>query len=270
MSTATASHASVASDQRFQGLSHVAIACADLSASLQFYTNVLGYAEHCRLNYQGTDRLMLVCLKISDDQWLELFDGRNLPAGVPALHQVAVRTSSAEDCRARLATFGHPVPDRVWQGQMRNFGFTTPDPREVTIEFVEATGESWMTRDRGQFLPAERISSRIIEAGIAGPVDSAAVQSFYGECLGLGVTVASDGTWTVPVAPVNGQGPVERIVGDPRATAAWFTLQVANLEDVQARLGRTSGEIPVIPVIATTRQITLRDPDGMLIHLVAA
>ena len=250
------------------GLSHVAIACADLERSLHFYGGLLGLAEHCRLNYSDSGKLMLVSLKISEVQWLELFDGRNLPPDSNPLHQVAVRTNHAEAVRARLASAGYTVPAQLWQGQMKNFGFTVPDPRGITIEFVEATDESWMVWDAGKFLPPTRLAQQLLAAEIVGPVAADAVSKFYRDILGLTVEHA-EATLTNIRIP----GSIEhiRIARDAIQPAMW--LRVDDLDESLARL-RASPARPSYTYthgksISATPTITLTDPDGVLIHLLA-
>ena len=251
------------------GLSHIGIACPDLAASLAFYTGLLGYSEHCRLNYLATGKLMLVCLKISDEQWVELFAGEHLPPDAGPLHQVAVQIDDAAACRARLAACGYPVPDRVWQGQMRNFGFTTPDPHGITIEFVHATPESWMVRDAGRFLPAAPIAHRIIAAGIPGQIPPAALDAFYGLALGLTVEHGPDGSWQVPVATNPAAQVTDWILGGPAVAVPWFTLQVDDLAATQARIEAQrhacawSGSLRI-----EGNRLVVLDPAGIELHFV--
>ncbi len=52
-------------------IAHVAIRVKDIARTLDFYTNKLGFAEMMRLDRDG--RLWLVYLRITDDQFLEVF-----------------------------------------------------------------------------------------------------------------------------------------------------------------------------------------------------
>lgn len=56
------------------GLAHVAIKVTDLDRSLDFYINKLGFAEMMRL-HQDNGAVWLVYLRITDDQYLEVFPG---------------------------------------------------------------------------------------------------------------------------------------------------------------------------------------------------
>ena len=52
-------------------IAHVAIRVNDIAQTLDFYMNKLGFAEMMRLDRDG--RLWLVYLRITDDQFLEVF-----------------------------------------------------------------------------------------------------------------------------------------------------------------------------------------------------
>jgi len=56
------------------GLAHVAIKVTDLDRTLDFYVNKLGFPEMLRL-YNDNGNTWLVYLRITDDQYLEVFPG---------------------------------------------------------------------------------------------------------------------------------------------------------------------------------------------------
>ena len=56
------------------GIGHVAIKVTDLERSLDYYVNKLGFAEMMRLN-KDDGSTWLVYLRITDDQYLEVFPG---------------------------------------------------------------------------------------------------------------------------------------------------------------------------------------------------
>ena len=65
--------------QGIAGIGHVAIRVKDIDRTLAFYVGRLGFEEMFRLEREG--RLWIVYLRISDDQYLEVFpDGQGAPA----------------------------------------------------------------------------------------------------------------------------------------------------------------------------------------------
>lgn len=60
--------------QGISGIAHVAIKVTDLDRTLEFYTGKLGFAEMMRLNHDDGS-VWLVYLRITDDQYLEVFTG---------------------------------------------------------------------------------------------------------------------------------------------------------------------------------------------------
>jgi lactoylglutathione lyase len=60
--------------QGISGLAHVAIKVTDLDRTLDFYINKLGFPEMMRL-HNDKGEVWLVYLRITDDQYLEVFPG---------------------------------------------------------------------------------------------------------------------------------------------------------------------------------------------------
>ena len=165
------------------GISHVAVKATDVEKSVAFYRDFLGYAETGRLKYKDDGSLLLVFMKVSDTQWIEIFDARRL-VNDDRLYQVCFRVADAEAMRVYLGKNGFSVPAKVSRGQIQNFGFTVRDPQNYIIEFQQYTPEGWTARDQGKFLPTTRISDHIGHAGIV-VADLPLAQHFYEDILGL-------------------------------------------------------------------------------------
>jgi lactoylglutathione lyase len=86
---------------RILGISHVAVKATDVEKSVAFYRDFLGFAEQGRLEYQDDGSLMLVFMKVSDSQWIEIFDAKRL-AQDDRLYQLCFRVEDAEAMRAYL------------------------------------------------------------------------------------------------------------------------------------------------------------------------
>ena len=66
-------------------IGHVAINVADLDRSLDFYSNVLGFPEMMRIDHDnGTP--WLVYLRVTDDQFIEIFPGAETESTSPSWH----------------------------------------------------------------------------------------------------------------------------------------------------------------------------------------
>ena len=173
------------------GFSHIAVKARDVEASVAFYRDFLGFAEQGRLMNlpPQNDTLQLAFMKICEDQWLEIFDAAHLKPEDHGLYQIALHVADAEVIRARLeaenvGANGRPVPKTVPRYQMKNANFSVLDPHGYHMETVQYLPEGRTLQDRGKFLPASRISPRIISARVAAG-DGAASLHFYRDILGL-------------------------------------------------------------------------------------
>ena len=253
-------------------LSHVALKASSIENACAFYGAFLGFAEQCRLNYLTTGQLMLVCFKVSEDQWIEIFTG--LRPGENRMHQVAFRVRDAEEMRLRLADHGVSVPEKTPIGQMGNFNFVVSDPADQIIEFVEHRPSGITERDRGRFLPVGRIAHRIRHARIVTPALDR-IQPFY-DVLGL----ASVETSVMPT--VGNKGSVRRSMptGDfvefvpDLASQAQFSLEVRDLAEATHRLEHSPyrNRYPK-PLERETQEdgqrfLDLVDPDGTIVRLI--
>jgi catechol 2,3-dioxygenase-like lactoylglutathione lyase family enzyme len=245
-------------------LSHVALRASDIERSVAFYRDVLGYDEASRLHH-GDGVLMLVNMRVSELQWIELFDARGLSPDGGRIHQIAFRTADAEALRRFLLGCGFDVPGECPRGQMGNAYLIVRSPDGVDIEFVEYLPAAWPLRDPSGHLPARRLSSRILRIGVEMR-DPQASRAFY---LGqLGLTETASGTWAIP-----GHEPCLQPSASP-VTAPCFVLAVPDLGRALARLVEaghqmTSGEAPCIhQEDGGERRIELFDPDGFCVQLV--
>lgn len=58
-------------------ISRFAVRAADVETSLAFYRDRFGLPEALRLHH-GDGSLMLVALRVGEDPWIEIFDGKRL------------------------------------------------------------------------------------------------------------------------------------------------------------------------------------------------
>jgi lactoylglutathione lyase len=264
---------------RILGVSHAGLLVSDPAAARAFYTQFFGYAQAFELKNDDGSTL-LWNIKVNDEQFIELFPG--LKPGQDRLYQVALRVENAEAMRAWLAARGYKAPDRVTKGRIGNLGFTVLDPDGHIIEFMEYTPEGWTVRDKGKYLPAGRVSSRIGHLGfLVG--DLAASTKFYADVLGFretwrGGRDPSQLSWTNMQVP-DGDDYVEFMLykdlppPDQRGTANHLCLEVADMAKAQELLERSpyrktyTRPLEVRTGLNRKRQMNLYDPDGTRVEL---
>ena len=95
----------------FTSLGHAAIRVRDFDRSLAFYVGQLGFQEMFRLDRDG--RLWIIYLRITDDQYLELFDegstDRAAPTEVTGLNHLCLTVDDLDGVIAQLAARGVPL-----------------------------------------------------------------------------------------------------------------------------------------------------------------
>jgi len=137
-------------------IAHVAIRVKDLDRSLDFYINKLGFSEMMRLDKDG--RVWLVYLRITDDQYLEVFPegegdraaereavGYNhLCLAVPDIHKAVAELDAIGVERIRPTI---KAADNNWQTWIE-------DPDGHRIELME------MASDSLQFEAIERLKKK--------------------------------------------------------------------------------------------------------------
>jgi lactoylglutathione lyase len=249
------------------------VKASDVEKSVAFYRDFLGYAEQGRLRHLDDGSLLLALMKVSDDQWLEIFDGARL-AGKDRLYQVALHVDDAEAMRLYLAKKDFKVPAALKPGQTKNLGFTVNDPRGYIIEFVQYRPEGWTVRDKGKFLPDSRISDHISHAGVVVE-DVAAANHFYADVLGFketwrGAASTNSLSWINLRVP-DGTDYVEymlRTNSDPH-----FCLVVPDMERAKATLEKRAYRATYARPLEIRvgknrkRQLNLFDPDGIRVEL---
>lgn len=131
-------------DLGFTSIGHVAIRARDLDSVVAFYTEKLGLAEMFRLN-QDDGSLMLVYLRLTDDQYIEIF-----PKGVgetPARNAVGfthlcVAVSDLEVTVAALEAAGVTIDVALKTGKDGNRQAWISDPEGNRIELMEMAADS--------------------------------------------------------------------------------------------------------------------------------
>jgi lactoylglutathione lyase len=164
------------------GVAHIALKTNNLPAARDFYGKYLGFAEPFAIDNPAGGPAA-VCFKVNDRQYIEVSPGLSGEAE-DRLSHIAFETTNAAQLRDYLASRGVKVPDKLQPGPDGNLGFTVKDPDGHDVEFVEYRPGSLHSRNFGQFLPATRVSERLIHVGFTVQ-DRAAANRFYKDILGF-------------------------------------------------------------------------------------
>ena len=126
-------------------IGHVAIRVKDIDASLDFYCGKLGFTEMFRLDRDG--KLWLVYLRLTDDQFLELFpegEGDRAPGKMAVgNNHFCLAVDDIHKAETDVLAQGIPLslPKRklVEDG---NWQFWIEDPDGVRVEFMQMDPDS--------------------------------------------------------------------------------------------------------------------------------
>src|SRR5713101_4487109 len=163
------------------GIAHIALYVHDIERARWYYKDFLGFAEPFSLK-QPDGRLALTFIKVNDRQYIELFP--EVEPGNDRLNHIAIETDDAEALRAYLGAQGITVPEKVPKGRIGNSNFNVKDPDGHTVEIVQYEPDGWSMREKGQSMPADRVSAKMSHVGIlVGALEPA--MKFYRDILGF-------------------------------------------------------------------------------------
>jgi catechol 2,3-dioxygenase-like lactoylglutathione lyase family enzyme len=180
--TASAQTSNAPVRPRIVGVAHIGLRTDNLDAARNFYGHQLGFEEAFKLD-RPEGGLMLVYFKVNDHQYIEVFPGWKGPEQLVLSH-IAFETDNAQQLRDYLASKGVKVPAALRSGLDGNASFMIKDPDGHDIEFVQYMPGSLHSRNFGKFLPATRVSERIIHVGTTAS-DRAAFDALYRDILGF-------------------------------------------------------------------------------------
>jgi len=261
------------------GLSHVAMWVHDVEQSRRFYKDFLGFAEPYSLtNANGS--LSHTFIKINDRQSIELFPEHETNSD--RLYHIALETDDAEAMRVLLAAQGLKVPEKVTKGRIGNLNFNVHDPDGHQVEIVQYMPDGWTMREKGNFMPDTRISTRMMHTGIlVGDLDASL--KFYRDILG-GVETWRGGQTNKPLSWVNvkladSADYIELMLyatlPEPtkRGTAHHICLEVPDVDKALAILKERAGRcnytrpMEIRTGVNRKRQFNLYDPDGTRVEI---
>ena len=145
------------------GVAHIGLRTDNLEAARKFYGQELGYQEAFTLD-KPSGGLMLTYFKVNDHQYIEVFPNLERP-DQDRLSHIAFETTNIQQLRDYLASRAVKVPDTLKPGLDGNVSFMIKDPDGHDVEFVQYMPGSLHEKNFGKFLPATRVSDRIIHVG---------------------------------------------------------------------------------------------------------
>lgn len=237
------------------GIAHVAIRVADLSASRMFYQK-LGYQEAFALDKGGAPTEAF--FKVNDTQFIELYPQHEPSQALGFLH-VCFQSKDLEALNTYYQSRGlHPNPVR--RAGAGNLLFTMTGPEQQNIEYTQYMPGSRHTLDIGKHLSPDRIADRILSVGIYMQ-DAKAAAEFYADKMGfIRASGVSDKVARFDIPGSSGQE-IEIL---PKGAANPLHL-ILGAEDLK----RTAKELKHRQIQFENHKGTLiiRDPDGNLIEL---
>jgi catechol 2,3-dioxygenase-like lactoylglutathione lyase family enzyme len=167
------------------GVAHIGLRTDDIAAARKFYGGVLGFQEPFSLDKLPEDGtgLLLTYFKVNDHQYIEVFPELKDPKQ-DRLSHISFETTDIDQLHAYLKAQGVKVPEKLEPMQDGNRGFDVFDPDGHDVEFIQYMPGSIHSRNFGKFLPASRISQRMIHVGVVVK-DRAATDHFYKDILGF-------------------------------------------------------------------------------------
>ena len=127
------------------GIGHVAIRVKDVARTLEFYRDRLGFAEILRL-HRDDGRLWLIYLRITDDQFLEIFPDatgeRAPPRDANGFNHVCLEVDDLDAIVGQLAARGVPLTQGKKVGADGNLQAWIEDPDGNRIELMQMAPDS--------------------------------------------------------------------------------------------------------------------------------
>jgi lactoylglutathione lyase len=261
------------------GVSHMALYVHDLDKSRAFYTDFLGFAQAPYVKKNKDGSIHLIWIKINDTQTIELFEEPTNRVGNPdRLYHLGLVTDDAEGMRQYLASKGVKVPDSTPLGSTKNKNYFIKDPDGHIIEIVQYMPDGATMKDKGNSMPATRISTHMPHGGITVSNLDASLK-FYRDILGFkeiwrgGAKVIN---W-VHIQVPNGTDFIELMLGNPTpermGTLHHFCLEVPDIYKASETLKSRKlpeGCKPLTEIktgLNRKRQINCFDPDGTRVEI---
>lgn len=123
-----------------RSLAHAALMVYDVDNALKFYRDTLGFTEMMRLSHDSGE-LMLVYLRMTDDQFIEIFPGGKQKRGPDwndtAFNHICLSVENIEETATALRERGIIITSGPKLGLDGNYQCWIEDPEGNRIEFMQ-------------------------------------------------------------------------------------------------------------------------------------
>lgn len=145
------------------GLAQVTFKASDMEKSRVYYNKVLGLPQAWETK-DAAGKVTSIYFKVNDDQFVEIVSGLQ-PGEVDRLSRVTIQSSNLPVLREEYVKRGlNPSP--ISTGADGNPSFRVVLPNGRPMEFLQYVPTSKQGQLRGQLLTPERISTRLLHAGL--------------------------------------------------------------------------------------------------------
>jgi catechol 2,3-dioxygenase-like lactoylglutathione lyase family enzyme len=166
------------------GVANIGLKTDDMKGAEEFYGTELGLEHGFSLTVlRQVGSYGVAYFKVNDHQYVEVYPTLKNPKE-DRLDHIAFETTDIKKLRDYMAARGVKVPDKPVKSPDGNLTFEVTDPDGHTVEFVQYIEGSLERKNFGKFMPATRISKRMIHVGVTVQ-DQAAADRFYRDVLGF-------------------------------------------------------------------------------------
>jgi catechol 2,3-dioxygenase-like lactoylglutathione lyase family enzyme len=234
------------------GIAHVAIRVSDLKRSHDFYQK-LGFEQAFVLSKDGA--ITEAFFKVNDRQFIEIYPQQ--PGQELGFMHLCFESTDLEALnRAYLARSLTPTP--VKRAGAGNLLFTMVGPEQQNIEYTQYMPGSLHSKDKGQHLGANRISTEIFGVSLRME-DPVVARAFYEQNLGFHESRNALEPGLIPLLLPGNSGEVVEITPNPDQ----ILLSVASLR-------RTAAQLNALHITFQKQgsMLTIQDPDGTRVAFV--
>lgn len=124
---------------KIKAIAHVCVISKDLTETLQFYKDVLGFEK--TFDFIRDDRIVGHYMKVNDESFVEIFEDKDFNNESSRLKHICFETDNIEELCKHIKAKGVEATD-VKMGADQSYQFWIKDPNGVSIEFHQYTENS--------------------------------------------------------------------------------------------------------------------------------